>query len=453
MSELTPFPLTKIGNAYDVVIMGGGLAGLSLAVQLKQNAEDLRIAIIEKTKHPVTEAAHKVGESSVEIGSHYFQKTLGLQHLLDNQLPKHGLRFFYPFGGNHDISKRIELGPSDFAPVPSFQLDRGRFENALAQECLQRGIDFCDEAVVQAINLGKHDHQVTVAQNNQIRLVQARWLVDASGRDSLLKRKLKLNKPAYHDVNAAWFRIASKIDIDNWSSCQGWIDRVNGARRLSTNHLFGKGYWVWLIPLASGSTSIGIVADPRCHRLEEFNTFARAIEWLNRHEPQCAEIIQGQRDLLQDFKTMKHYSRNCKQMYSGDGWCITGDSGVFIDPFYSPGSDFIAISNNFINNLVIKHYRGMSIGVEVREYEKIFRAIYLAFLPLYEDQYPIMGNAKVMSVKIIWDYCIYWGSVALLFFREKLWDCRFMESGWVFLEDVYTLNVAMQGFFSSMGRT
>lgn len=107
---------------------------------------------------------------------------------------------------------------------------------------------------------------------------------------------------------------------------------------------------------------------------------------------------------------------------------------MFVDPFYSPGSDFIAIGNSFINDLIISHHRGMPIGVEVREYEKIFRVVYLAFFPLYEDQYPIMGNAKIMSVKIIWDYCMYWGSVALLFFKEKLWDYSFMELGWVFLK-------------------
>jgi 2-polyprenyl-6-methoxyphenol hydroxylase-like FAD-dependent oxidoreductase len=67
----------------DVVIMGGGLAGLTLSLQLKQRMPELNIAVIERRSHPVPHAAHKVGESSVEIGAHYFDKILGLKEHLD----------------------------------------------------------------------------------------------------------------------------------------------------------------------------------------------------------------------------------------------------------------------------------------------------------------------------------------------------------------------------------
>src|SRR3954449_3400066 len=83
--------------------------------------------VVEKGRHPVPEAALKVGESSVEIGAHYFQKRLALEpHLRSAQLEKLGLRYFFPQGDNRDLTTRVELGPPHFAPVPSFQLDRGR---------------------------------------------------------------------------------------------------------------------------------------------------------------------------------------------------------------------------------------------------------------------------------------------------------------------------------------
>jgi len=57
---------------HDVVILGGGLAGLSLAIQLRQRDPGIDVLVIERHAHPVREAAFKVGESTVEIGAHYF---------------------------------------------------------------------------------------------------------------------------------------------------------------------------------------------------------------------------------------------------------------------------------------------------------------------------------------------------------------------------------------------
>ena len=278
-------------NAYDVLIMGGGLSGLTLAIQLKLRINDISILIVEKATFPMPEAAHKVGESTVEIAGYYFDEILGLKAELENELPKLGLRFFYSYRDNQDISKRIEIGPSIFSFSKSYQIDRGRFENALIKRCLTLGIDFQDSCKIKDISVEKHNHQITLLHNEQKSVIHSKWLIDASGRMGLLKRKLKLAKPAYHDVNASWFRINHQIKVDDWVAEQEWQDRVEEPRWLSTNHLMGKGYWVWIIPLSSGATSIGIVADPKIHPYAGFNTFERAKVWLKKHEPQFAGII------------------------------------------------------------------------------------------------------------------------------------------------------------------
>ncbi|NOQ14681.1 MAG: halogenase [Methyloprofundus sp.] len=434
-------------KTYDVLIMGGGLSGLTLAIQLKRRVENIRILVIEKNAYPVPEAAHKVGESSVEIASHYLGEVLGLQAELENELPKLGLRFFYTYKDNKDISKRIELGPSTFPASKSYQLDRGKFENALIKHCLKLKIDFQDNCKVKEISLGKNDHQISLLHNEQESLVQSKWLVDATGRMSLLKRKLKLAKPAYHDVNASWFRINHEIRVDDWITEQSWHDRVVEPRWLSTNHLLGKGYWVWIIPLSTGATSIGIVADAKIHPYAEFNTFERAKVWLKKYEPQFAQIIDQHLEQFQDFLTLKHYSHNCKKMFSADGWAITGDAGIFLDPFYSPGSDFIAMNNSFITELIVKQYAGEDIALVTGHYEKLFRTLFLAFGPVYEDQYPIMGNARVMTIKVIWDFTLYWSGIAVIYFRGKLCDLMFMQSAAVILQQIYQLNIQMQGLF------
>src|SRR5262245_62268354 len=93
---------------YDVAILGGGLAGGCLARQLRMEAPELRVLVAERRRHPVPEAAFKVGESSVEIGAHYFQKRLGLEpHVRSAQLEKLGVRYFFPCGDTRELKPRV----------------------------------------------------------------------------------------------------------------------------------------------------------------------------------------------------------------------------------------------------------------------------------------------------------------------------------------------------------
>ena len=130
---------------------------------------------------------------------------------------------------------------------------------------------------------------ITIAPSAIINDAAARWLVDASGRAGLVKRKLGLAQPNAHDANAAWFRLDARIDVNEWSGDEAWLARCDPPNRwLSTNHLCGKGYWAWLIPLASGAHSVGVVCDAKTHPIDTMNTFERTLAWLHAHEPRLA---------------------------------------------------------------------------------------------------------------------------------------------------------------------
>ena len=144
--------MSDIPSRCDVAIVGGGLAGLTLALQLKQNAPQLEIVILERSHLPPPIAAHKVGEPIVEIGAHYLSHTLGLKSLLEStQLRKFGLRFFFDSGNQTDLANADELGASNFLPVTSYQLDRGRLEADLAILLRERGVSIMDGCKVRQI--------------------------------------------------------------------------------------------------------------------------------------------------------------------------------------------------------------------------------------------------------------------------------------------------------------
>jgi len=207
-------------RAHDVAIMGGGLAGLTLALQLRQRFPGIDVVVLERRAHPVPHATHKVGESSVEIGAHYFDTVLGLKpHLHGAQLRKFGFRFFFS-EGRRDIDQVTEIGASRYLSVPSYQIDRGIFENFLAEEAARQGVRFIDGATVRRIDLAddpRQPHRIEWSDGERTHAMQTRWLVDACGRAGMLKRKLGLAQPNAHACNAVWFRIGERISIDGWS--------------------------------------------------------------------------------------------------------------------------------------------------------------------------------------------------------------------------------------------
>jgi len=416
---------------YDVIIPGGGLAGLTLAIQLKRAKPDISILILESRSTEAATAAHKVGESTVELATHYMREVLDLKGYLEaHELPKHGLRFFFKTNNKGEISNRVELGPRFKLTVPSHQLDRGTLENHLAKRVQELGAKLILGARAKAVDFSSDGHELTYVKDEQDVKVKCKWVADATGRGSFLKRKMQFTKPMEHHVNAVWWRLKGVIDIDDWSDNAEWKHHLEPhLRYLSTVHFMDKGYWVWVIPLGSKNTSIGIVADPAVHPFEEINKYDKALAWLEKNEPLCYEKLKpyGEGDGLMDFRVLKHFAHDSGRIYSADRWGVTGEAGAFLDPLYSPGSDFISLNNTWLTDLILRDLKGEDIAMRASIYEQAHLSHVQNWIPIYQNKYLLMGNAQIMVIKIFWDWAIYWSIPCLLFTNKAFIDLKLLK--------------------------
>ena len=407
-------------RTWDVVIAGGGLAGLTLSMQLRQEFPDLQVAVVEKVARPLPDACHKVGESSVELGSNYLE-TLGLRdYLRANHILKHGLRFF-PGGGTLPLEERCEIGPAQEPIVPSYQMDRGRLETDLREIVIDRGVTLIEGATVRDPILGSAGevHTVTVRTETGDAQVRTRWLIDATGRRALLRKELKLSRGTRHPGSSGWFRIEGKFDINDmvpesdtrWHGAEFRKDRWR-----STNHFMGAGYWVWVIPLSSGKTSIGVVVHEDTHSFDDVRSLDRVWAFLEEHEPVLAEAIRDREKL--DFLCLKGYSHNVTRPWSADRWGMVGEAGAFVDPLYSPGTDFIAFANCFTTELIRLDRDGMDLTAKVRELSLQYRALVLGNVDVYRISSPVYGHPSAMLMKIFWDNYAYWCFPCQYYFQK-----------------------------------
>jgi flavin-dependent dehydrogenase len=370
------------------------------------------------------------------------------------QIKKFGFRFFFS-EGRRDIDQVTEIGASRLLAVPSWQIDRGILENYLGREAAARGIVFHDGARVTRLQLAEDDHtphQVQwEAQGTEHRL-RARWLVDACGRAGLIKRQLGLAEDNAHGCHAVWFRVQHRIHFDRWSHDAAWQAQCTPPERWRcTIHLVGTGYWVWLIPLSSGSHSVGIVADPRHHPLDTMDSFDKAMDWFRRWQPRLYDELDPVRHTLQDFAFFRKFSYGCKQVFSGRRWALTGEAGLFLDPFYSPGSDFIAIGNSFITELVARDQSGQALDAHAGIYDQLYHSFYESTLAMYQDQYALFGQPEVLPVKVIWDYSYYWGILGQIFLHGRLTDLRALSALKAELACCQQLNREVQALLRAWG--
>ncbi|WP_437980786.1 NAD(P)/FAD-dependent oxidoreductase [Sorangium sp. So ce117] len=446
-------------RTFDIVIIGSGIAGGFLARQLRLACPDLGVLVLEAAE---AMEDYKVGESTVEVAANYMVRRLNLgTYLYQHQLPKNGLRFFFDSPDKDlPLPRMSEIG-SDHMPFhPSFQLERARLERDLVTMNRAAGaeVELGAKVVDVAID-GRGRHTVVYEQGGERREVACRWVCDASGRRHVLFRKLgvKVHKEARLNTAAAWGRYRGVAGLDGVTDA-AWRSRARyTSRHLSTNHFMYDGYWIWFIPLAGDLMSVGVVFDK--DRIGAGNVPAGALpgprtraefeRFLGAHRA-ARELLEGAE--LEDFQSYAHLPYHAEQYFSTDRYAVTGEAGAFTDPFYSPGSDFIATANEFITQMILSDVRGDRAGFEekVAAYDAYYRFKYDSTLRLYERMYPVFGSFELYRLKYLLDFNNYYNLVVWPFMADRVTDVGWIREELKFTDLVLRALSTMGEHFASL---
>jgi flavin-dependent dehydrogenase len=250
---------------FDVIVIGGALSGASTAFLLKRRNPALRILVVEKN----TAFKRRVGEATTEVSGFFLTRMLGLtNYLVRTQIPKNGLRFWFSKDSHGDAANCSELGGRYLSTVPAFLLDRSELDEEVLRRAVAAGIELLRPAQVLDVRLEEGGMQeVRVQSGGETRILNSRWVVDASGVKAQLARANGwMHTNEAHPTLAAWSRWRNTGDWDgldsemgNDSSNQGFF----GMRGTATNHFAGDGWWAWWIQLKNGDVSIGADIDQR----------------------------------------------------------------------------------------------------------------------------------------------------------------------------------------------
>ncbi len=416
-------------RALDVAIVGGGLAGNLLARQLRRRSSELRIGLFERS----SESSYKVGEATVEIAANYLIRKQGLtQYLYENHLPKNGLRYFFDQPGRDcSLEQMSEIGTVGFPFHPAFQIDRARLEADLLQMNRTDGIEVETEASVSRVELGEsgamHRFRVTRGQHSTDR--EARWIIDAAGRAGLFARLAELREPEpTHQIGSVWGRFEGVTDIDALGS-DAFRDRVrHTSRRLSTIHFWYPGYWIWFIPLRGGITSIGVTGEPVAGS-REMRTPDGFREFLESHRA-ARELIRDAK--IVDIGSYTKISYGTRRFFHPDRWALIGEAATSADPLYSPGSDFIALENDYVTDLICRDSSGESDDDELRErcelYDEFMRFRHEATMLLYRNLYSTHGSFELARMKWDFDIGFYYNLWVSSYMRDQHLDAEFLAS-------------------------
>ena len=322
-------------DSYDVIVIGGGPAGCSVATLVAEAGHDTML--VEREKMP----RFHVGESLMpetywplkrlgvleKMKSSEFVRKVSVQFV--NNKGKASQPFFFP---EHDPRECSE----------TWQVERADFDHMLFRNAEEKGADAYDETRVMDVCFdGERAVGIKVrTADEQTREIRCRVVVDATGQQALIANRLGLKEDDPQLKKAAvwaYFRNAHRDPGDHG----GGTIIMHTARKRS---------WFWFIPLSREVTSIGVVGDHK-YLLKDRGTPAEIFAEELQLCPRLAERLENA-ELVSEHRVAKEFSYRT-QRQAGDGWVLVGDAFGFIDPIYSSGVYFALKSGEMAADTIV----------------------------------------------------------------------------------------------------
>ncbi len=304
----------------DIIVIGGGPVGTTAAALLSEKGYS--VCLLEKAKHP----RFHIGESLLPMNLPILERLGVLDQIKAIGIIKHGAEFNAIDPVSQEWKRQTFYFEKSFnKKYPhAYEVKRSEFDHILLENCKNKGVRVLENNQVTQVDFISPG-QVVVHhnnENNEPTILYGRYIIDASGRDSLLSRRLKLKQKNPHHQSSAIFGHFSDVQ------------RRTGKDEGNISIYWFEHGWFWLIPLNDGSMSVGAVCWPEYLKTLEGSTEAFLWKTIAMNSAVASRMKKAKK--LGEIRATGNFAYTSKKMWGRD-FMLLGDAFAFVDPVFSSG--------------------------------------------------------------------------------------------------------------------